>query len=316
MTRFAQRHKLLLIGIIVGASYGLVVRIVLGLEDAIASVTFFFLVPVILGIIPLLFSNNEKLTWYRNLIFIPWLTVIAFFVAAFVFRLEDIACLLVFAAPFLILASIGAFIFMVVQINRNKNKGKLMTLILLPFMLSPIEKYIESPTQINTIESEIIISATSEKIWDHIVAVDSIKQSEYCSGFFNTIGIPRPIAATVDRRGSGGHRTGYFEGGLKFNETIERYETGKTISFDIAIEPGSVRKVIFDQHVLRGNYFSFVNATYELVPLSEGKVKLKLSSSYRLTSKINFYGKFWGDIILKDFQDRLLQVIQSRCEKI
>ena len=72
---------------------------------------------------------------------------------------------------------------------------------------------------------------------------------------------------------------------------------------------------VFDQHILNGNYFNFVNATYQLENIGNGDVKLKLTSSYQLTSTINFYGAFWGDIILSDFQDRLLAVIETRCEK-
>ena len=88
----------------------------------------------------------------------------------------------------------------------------------------------------------------------------------------------------------------------------------KKISFDIKIDPTTVRQKVFDQHVLNGNYFTFVDATYTLTELKNEQVKLTLSSSYQLTSTINFYGKFWGDIILTDFQDRLLNVIETRCE--
>lgn len=137
---------------------------------------------------------------------------------------------------------------------------------------------------------------------------------EYNSGFFNSIGIPRPIRATVDHKALGGRRIGNFEGGLMFIETITEYDENKKVSFNIKIDPSTVRQKVFDQHVLNGNYFNFVKATYELTELKNGQVKLSLSSSYQLTSTINFYGKFWGDIILTDFQDRLLNVIESRCQ--
>ena len=31
--------------------------------------------------------------------------------------------------------------------------------------------------------------------------------------------------------------------------------------------------------------------------------------------KINLYGEFWGQHLLTDFQDRLINVIKNRCEK-
>jgi hypothetical protein len=180
--------------------------------------------------------------------------------------------------------------------------------------LAPIEEYIKSPSDTFNVKSEVIINATPQLIWDNIVEVETINQGEYNSSFFNSIGIPRPLSATVDKKELGGQRIGNFEGGLKFIETITEYEVNKKISFDIKIDPTTVRQKVFDQHVLNGNYFTFVDATYTLTELKNEQVKLTLSSSYQLTSTINFYGKFWGDIILTDFQDRLLNVIETRCE--
>ncbi|HQY51799.1 MAG TPA: hypothetical protein PLD63_05460 [Ignavibacteria bacterium] len=313
MIRLKQKYGLLIIGIVLGIAYGLFTRLVFGQKATLATVTYLFIVPTILGIIPLIFADNEKLKSYRNIIFIPLLTVSTFFLTMFLIGLEDFLCLFILAAPFFILGTIGAFIYRLVQINRQKNKGKLLTIILIPFLFAPVEEYLKSPSAIFEIESEVIISAAPEMIWNNIVEVRTIRENEYSSGFFNDIGIPRPISANVDRKEIGGQRTGNFEGGLKFFETITKYEPDKIISFDIRIDPKSVRPNVFDQHVLSGNYFTFVNATYELTPLSNGQVKLKLLSNYQLTSTINFYGKFWGDLILRDFQDRLLEVIEKRC---
>lgn len=314
MTRLKQKHGLLIIGIALGITYGLVTRLVFGQKATLASVTYLFIIPTILGIIPLMFADNEKLKSYRNILFIPWLTVATFFLTLFLFGIEDFICLLVLAAPFFILGTIGALIYRIVQINKQKSKGKLFTLVLLPFLFSPLEEYIKTPSDIFNVKSEIIIDATPEKIWNNIVEVQRIDPTEYNAGFFNSIGIPRPISASVDKKEPGGQRIGNFEGGLKFIETITEYSENQKVSFDIKIDPSTVRQKVFDQHVLNGNYFKFVDATHQLTELKNGQVKLTLSSSYQLTSTINFYGQFWGNIILTDFQDRLLNVIENRCE--
>jgi hypothetical protein len=314
MPRLKQKYGLLIIGIAIGIAYGLATRIVFGQEATLASVTYLFIIPTILGIIPLMFADNDKLKSYRKIIFIPWITVATFFLTMFLIGLEDFICLLILAGPFFILGTVGALIYRIVQINREKSKGKLMTLVLLPFLFAPIEEYVKSPSEIFNVKSEAVINAKPQFIWDNIVQVETINREEYNSGFFNSVGIPRPISATVDKKELGGRRIGNFEGGLMFIETITEYEKDKKVSFDIKIDPKTVRQKVFDQHVLNGNYFTFVDATYELTELENGQVKLTLSSSYQLTSTINFYGKFWGDIILTDFQDRLLSVIENRCE--
>ena len=315
MTQLRQKYGLLIIGIVIGIGYGLLTRFVFGESATLASITYLFIIPTILGVVPLMFADNDQLKSYKNIIFIPWLTVSTFFLTMFLVGLEEFICLLILAGPFFILGTIGAFIFQLIQINKQKSKGKFLTLLLIPFLLAPLEELIKSPSLIFKIDSEVIISATPEEIWNNIIEVKPIRKDEYYSGFFNRIGIPRPISATVDKKQLGGQRMGNFEGGLTFIEKITRYEPRKMVSFTIKVDPKSVRENVFDQHVLNGNYFTFVNASYELTDMSDGRVKLRLSSKYQLTSKINFYGKFWGDIILMDFQNRLLKVIETRSER-
>jgi len=213
MTRINQKYGLLIIGIALGIAYGLLTRLVFGQKATLASVTYLFIIPTILGIIPLMFADNEILKSYRNIIFIPWLTVATFFLTMFLFGIEDFICLLVLAVPFFVLGTFGALIYRIFQINRQKNKGKLLSFVLLPFLFAPIEEYIKSPSEAFIVQSEVIIDATSETIWNNIVEVRNIETKEYNSGFFNSIGIPRPISATVDKKNLGGHRIGNFEGG-------------------------------------------------------------------------------------------------------
>lgn len=309
-----KKYGLLIAGIIIGIAYGLITRIVFGEEATLASISYLFLVPTVLGIVPLMFARKEQLISYRNIIFIPWLTVATFFLTLYLSGIEDFICLLILAAPFFIMGTIGAFIYRLVQINRQKNKGKLLTIFLFPFLLAPVERFIDSPSEMFEVESSRVISAPAATVWNHIIEVSPISESEYHAGFFQKIGIPRPVSATVSRRGIGGTRVGKFEGGLKFIETITVYAPESKVDFDIKVDTQTIGDGVFNQHVLNGNYFNFVDAEYEIIPLSDGDVMLKLSSHFQLTSKINFYGKFWGDLILKDFQDRLLDVIKSRCE--
>lgn len=314
MEQLRKKYQLLIIGVVLGVVYGFIARFIFGERSTLPSITFFFCVPAVLGIIPLLFADDDKLKSYTNIIFIPWLTLLMFFWSLYSTKFEGFLCLLIMAAPYFAVATIAAFIFRVVRINRQKKKGKLLTLVLIPFLLGPVEEYIERPSATYTVRSEVIISATPETIWSNIVEVSTIRDNEYNAGVLNELGIPRPIGATVDKMDVGGQRIGRFEGGLRFVETITRYEPNSFISFDITVDPNTVRPIVFDQHVLNGNYFSFVDASYELVPISNGQVRLILSSKYQLTSTINYYGKIWGDIILEDFQDRLLDVIAKRCE--
>ncbi|HWZ21221.1 MAG TPA: hypothetical protein VNW06_01135, partial [Cytophagaceae bacterium] len=126
MIRLKEKYGLLLIGIAIGIAYGLITRLTFGEEATLASITYLFIIPAILGLIPLMFADNDQLQSYKNIIFIPWLTVASFFFMLFFAKIEDLICLFILALPFFILGTLGAFIYRLVQINKKKNKGKLL----------------------------------------------------------------------------------------------------------------------------------------------------------------------------------------------
>lgn len=314
MKQFLDRkNTLLIIGLILGVIYGLFTR--LFFDSSIATISYLILTPIALGLIPFLFRYKEQLDSYKSFIFIPWLMVITLFGLLLLFKIEDFICFIILFLPFFGIITLICFLVSLFQIHYDKNKNKLFTFIILPFLFSPIENYMDTPSESHTVISEIIINAPPKTIWNNIVEVDTIQNSEYNPGILNYFGIPKPINAVVTKKAIGGIRTGSFEGGLKFEETITSYEKEKMISFSIKVDEKSVNNSVFNEHVLKGNYFTFNNATYTLISQPKGKVKLVLSSKYTLTSKVNFYGKFWADIMISDFQDRLLVVIENRCEK-
>ena len=315
MKKILPKYQFLLIGISIGVLYGLITRIAFDEKASLASITYLFIIPAVLGIVPLAFANDEQLKSYKHIIFIPWLTTATFFLTMYLIGLEGFICLLILAGPFFILGTIGAFIYRLIHLKRKNRKGELLSILIIPFLLAPLEQTIDSPSTIYQVESEVIISSTVENIWVNIIEVAPIAEDEYETGFFNQIGIPRPISAKVDKKEVGGQRTGNFEGGLEFKERITEYQQYHAVAFSIEVTPESIRHNVFDQHVLDGNYFNFVDASYSLIEQENRDILLRLSSNYQLTSKINLYGKFWGDIILEDFQERLLSVIANRCEK-
>lgn len=314
MKQLAQKYRLLAIGILIGVIYGLLTRLLFDQQATLASITYLFFIPTVLGIIPLVFADEEQLKSYRNLIFIPWLCVLTFFLTMRWLGIEDLLCLLILGVPFFVLGTLGALVFKLIKLYRQKKKNTLLALFLLPFLFAPLEEMLHTPSQEYQVVSEVLVQASPEEIWPQIIRVPEIAESEYKAGMFNKLGIPRPMEATLTREEIGGQRVGFFEGGLRFYETIQVWEPYQRVAFDIALDLETVRPKVFDQHVLQGNYFKFVNASYELERKEEGSTLLRLTSGYSLSSKVNFYGKFWGDWILGDFQDRLLEVVKHRCE--
>lgn len=307
-------------GIIFGAIYALTLRLVFNLnvlDDSFSlfSVTFIWVTPIIIGLIPLFYANKEQLENWGYRIFSPICTVVIFFLLCFLTRIEDLICLLVILVPY-ILGAVTSGLIAGEIIRRIKTKhGKLYSIIMLPFIISPIEQQFQIPTNTYSVVTSVIINAKPETIWGNITRVRQIDENEYTKGFFNYAGIPRPLYAELNKDTLQAIRIGHFEGGLEFIETVTSWNRNKQIAFDIIVDPSSIRQTVFDQHILRGNNFKFLNAEYNLKPLHNGKTELILKSTYELKTNINSYASYCGNLLLTDFQERLLTVIKTRCDK-
>lgn len=306
-------------GILLGALYALILRLVFniqGLEHAynLFSITFIWVAPVIIGLIPLFYANKNQLESWSYRIFSPVLTVLLFSLICLLTRIEDLICLWVLMLPYFFGAGLVGLIAGEIIKKRKVKKGTLYSLIILPLFLSPIEQQIEPVSERYTVETKVLIQAPPDRIWENIIRVKEIEAGEYEKGFFNYAGIPRPLYAELDKDTLGATRIGHFEGGLKFEEKVTTWERNEHIAFDITVVPASIRKTVFDQHILKGQHFKFLNASYRLQPLADGQTRLILTSSYALNTHINGYSSYCGNQLLSDFQERLLEVIKDRCE--
>jgi len=309
------------LGLLSGALYGLALRYFFFDElrspfsfTDLFSVTFVWIVPVIIGVTPMLFASNDQLSSKSYRAFTPVFTNLIFFIFCFITRIEDLLCIIIIALPFMIGAMVGGLVFGALILTFRERRGIIYSILLIPFLAGAIEEQFKIPSGIYEVKNAIIINNNADSIWNNVVRVKEIKGSEYSKGIFNYAGIPRPLYAELDKNGIGANRVGHFEGGLTFRETVNEWEPNKKVSFSIKMVPSTIRQTVFDQHVLRGKHFKFVGASYELTKISDNKTLLTLSSSYQLDTRINYYGSTWGNLLLSDFQQRLLEVIKNRCE--
>lgn len=316
MTKIFNKYT----GIIIGAVYALILRLIFNIHElsdtfSLFSITFIWLTPIVIGLIPLFYASKEQLKSWGFRITSPIWTVIIFFILCFLTRVEDLICIWVILIPYILAALTVGLIAGEIILRIRIKKGTLYTIVLIPFIASPIEQQFKSPTNSFSVVTKVTINASPDFIWQNIIRVRQISEIEYKKGFFNYAGIPRPLYAELDKDTIGATRIGHFEGGLKFIEKVKVWERNRHIGFDISVIPSSIRQTVFDQHILKGNHFKFLNADYTLNELSNGKTELILSSSYQLNTKINSYSSYCGNQLLTDFQERLLDVIKARCDK-
>ena len=218
------------LGIVLGGLYGLACRVffehdIFKVGFNVFSVSFVWIVPVIIAIIPILFTNEKVMKSKNKQFFFPIIAEFTFFVFALSSGLEDWLCILIFSFPYILAAGIvGLLSGKLIKMKRSK---KMYSIIFLPFLLQPIESYFDNKTESYTVSSNVEIQLHRSEIWDNIIEVPEITEEEYTVGFFYYLGVPRPIKSELKIIDGIEYRIGYFTQNLTLFETIsyqDKYE--------------------------------------------------------------------------------------------
>lgn len=288
-------------------------------RDFLSSMTFsfIFLTPFIAGILTVYLSpvKNAEKTIYR--IFSPWITILVFFFLTLLFAMEGWACWIMALPVFLISSSFGGLVGGYLKVRKSKKTGQIniSLFILLPLVLSPIERMIKViPGQYKAYTS-IDVHSSADKIWSNITRVREIKKEQDKGYLTRFLGFPRPIKAELDYEGVGAYREAIFSGGLVFHEKVLSYDHKKKMNFSITADPHEIPSTTMDEHiVIGGDYFDVLDGTYELQQLNDSTYRIHLYSHFKLSTTFNFYASWWAGWIMKDIQNNILQVIKQRAE--
>ncbi len=311
-------------GIGAGIIYGLCMRLIFGEEGAsksigiytvftVMSIGFIFFVPLALGILTVRFALRPS--WVYS-IFGPWISVALFIAASIMFKWEGFICGIMAAPIFLVMGSIGGIIMKVILMLNGSKRAYIFTgFLFLPFISSGIEsQFVVPPTQ-RLVPTQIIINAPVDVVWNNIIRIPKIQPKEHHLSFFQSMGFPKPIEATLSREGVGGVRHATFEGGLLFIETITEWQEKKKLVFSIKANTESIPPTTLDQHVkIGGEYFDMLEGDYEIEPIGSNKVILHLSSTQRLSTRFNAYAGLWTEAVMRSIQNYILVIIKQRCE--
>ena len=331
-----------LVAAVSGIGYGLLGRFLFGLSYshldpalpnwltssfAVMSVSFLFLMPVVIGFLDQsapdsALSHTEHdlgivnvATWSRAF-FAPMLPVLFMLSLMLLLSIEGVLCLVMALPIFMILAGIGGCLGLLWR-RRSAGKGRaggITAMLALPYLLAPLEQRILPSVELRQVENVVVIHAAPAVVWREIKSVRTIDAHELPLHLAHLIGLPRPLEATLSRDGVGGIRRAKFERGLEFRETVSDWQPERRLSFTIQAEPAPAAAL--DEHVaVGGAYFDVLDGSYELEPRTDGSTLLKLTSHQRLSTHFNFYARLWTDFIMSDLQSAIMEVIRKRCEQ-
>jgi hypothetical protein len=317
-----RNSKSWLIALAVPVAYALFMRIVFDLHPfrdfiKVMSISFFFTVPFGIGYLTVMLSSVESVKTRGYPALAPWAPIVVFLCLTLLLRIEGWACWIMILPVFLLFASLGGIIAGRRKLRKHNRSNKLQVslIVALPFLIAPLEKLLPHlPTRYEAY-TYADIRSPAEKIWNNVLRVRAIPEEADHGTLTRTLGFPRPIRAELNYAGVGGSRQAIFSKGLVFEEVVLDYEDQKRMHFSIKADPHDIPSTTMDKHVvIGGDYFDVLDGTYELQRLSDSVYRLNLYSHFTLKTTFNFYASWWAGWIMKDIQNNILRVIQTRCE--
>jgi len=311
------------VGVGAGIVYGVLVRFAFAFNRlqnfwSVMTIGFIFLVPLALGFLTVHYGEAEERRGWPYRIFMPWVPCWLLMTIACFIGWEGWICIVMVSPVFLVMSSVGGVVAGLVNRRRETQSNSFPALIFfaaLPFISASIESRLGLPASMRTVETTVQINSSSTVVWQNIERVREIQSDEHRPSLFHSLGFPRPVEATLSREGVGGIRHATFEGGVLFIETIKTWEPEHELSFNIQADSASVPATTLDEHVnVGGQYFDVLEGRYTIERTNDGQVLLHLSSKHRLSTRFNLYAGLWTDLIMRDIQRNILDIIKRRCE--
>ena len=244
-----------------------------------------------------------------------WVPILAFFVLTVSFSLEGWACWIMIMPLFLISASLGGFLGGWIKTKGSSNNLQISFLVLLPFILAPLESMIAKNDATFRADTFIDINAPVPRIWSNVTRVSEIPEQQNTGNLSKFLGLPRPLKAELNYEGVGARREAIFTNGLVFHETVTEYEHERKLVLSVKANPHEIPSTALDEHVMiGGKFFEVQKGTYEIEKLNRGKYRLHLYSHFILKTHFNFYVGWWAKWIMKDIQQNILRAVKARAE--
>jgi hypothetical protein len=182
----------------------------------------------------------------------------------------------------------------------------------LPLVLGAFEQYIPLPDAIQTAERSIVIPASPEQIWPHLMTAERIESAEMGDGLMYRIGVPLPLSAKTEQQGGMLVRHIRMGKAIHFDQVSTQWEAERYVRWQYRFEPDSFPAGALDDHVrIGGHYFDVMDTEYTMRPVAGG-TELRVTMSYRVSTHFNWYARPLADLLVDNFERTALDFYEHR----
>ncbi|MES2742702.1 MAG: SRPBCC family protein [Pseudomonadota bacterium] len=305
----------------IGAAYGLLMRLCFGLVNpsTMSGATgpmlssFVLLVPFLIGVYTV-FAVRKESPGLRFAVVGPWAPTFAFVAGTALLLIEGSICIAMALPLFLLMASLGGIVSLVVVRNSQPKAGSMHALLLLPLLTGYAESQVALPQVLSQSVASTHIAARPETVWNYINHAVAIKPEEMRGGLAYMIGVPYPLEAITHVTPAGRVRKLRWDKNVSFDEPITAWQENRFVQWTYRFKPDSFPAGALDEHILiGGKYFDLVDTAYRLEP-EAGGTRLDIVVNYRVSTNFNWYAAWWGRVLVDDSAAAILRFYKQRSE--
>ena len=260
----------------------------------------FVIIPIIMGLICAWFWKDLDLSGSSKTGHLVTNSFFAIFLSS-VFLREGIICLVIVSPLILGFMWLGLFSgFKMFDRGNDTLNVSVVAALMLVFFVDAKSNH----SYQNEVSDQIVINATPDKVWQHVVAFKPIKQPN-TFWLFN-VGMPSPMQTTVTGYYKGAGRKCIFSNGYVFGEKIVTYDQNNDLTFDIIDQPRDP-EIMGHIDILRGQFLLHDNGN--------GTTTLTGNSWYKLYVFPVWYYDIWAQSITRNVHLRVMKHIKELSEK-
>lgn len=275
--------------------------------------TVFLSIPFFLGFVPGIIVGYKKSINHRAYYSLALISVGASYMILLVTALEGLICLAMALPLVLPLAALGARIAYQIQkggVWKAKHNLLLITGLAFVSMGFDMTRTVDGSIKVQT---EVIIDADIELVWDKVIAFSPIEEPEE---WYFKAGLAYPMNATIEGEGVGAIRYCNFSTG-PFVEPITKWDEPHLLQFEVTESPAPMTELnpfghSHPPHL--DDYFRSERGQFELEEQEDGTVLLRGTSWYQMEIYPLFYWEIWASEIIHSIHERVLEHIKKEAE--
>ena len=304
---------------VAGACVGIALRLLYSGDpeqryNAMAS-SFVLLVPIVVAAVSVYMAEiSARRSWFYYFK-IGAAANVLFVLGTFLILVEGLICVILAAPLFAFIGGLGGLATGAVFRWTRWPRSTVYSLSMLPILLGALEPFGPMPTKVHSVSRTIPITAPAYRVWRQLLTTPQIVAGEIDAAWMYRIGVPPPLSAQTDQRGTELVRHIVMGRAIHFDQVSDDWEPGRRVRWTYRFDEDSIPPGALDDHVrIGGEYFDLIDTEYSILDTAVGS-ELRVQMRYRVSTNFNWYAAPVARLLIGNFESAALAFYARRATK-